>query len=127
MIHELRIYTACPGRMPALLKRFREHTCRLFDKHGIRNVGYWTSLIGGANDQLWYIVEFDNLAHRESAWAAFLSDPEWIRVSEQSTADGPIIVHFENRIMKPTEFSALGTTRFDAAAFQQRITERQRV
>jgi hypothetical protein len=116
MIHELRIYTAYPGRMPVLLTRFREHTRQLFDKHGIRSVGYWTNLIGGANDQLWYLLEFDNLAHRESAWAAFLSDPEWIRISERSTADGPIIVRFENRIMKPTDFSELGTTRFDAAA-----------
>jgi NIPSNAP len=119
MIHELRIYTACPGRMPALLMRFREHTCRLFGRHGIRNVGYWTTLIGGASDQLWYIVEFDSLAHRESAWSAFLADPEWIAVSKRSTADGPLIVHFENLILKPTDFSALGTGRFDAAQLRQ--------
>jgi hypothetical protein len=109
VIHELRIYTAVTGRMPALQQRFREHTLRLFGKHGIRNVGYWTNLIGGANDELWYMVEFDDLAHRESAWSAFLADPEWIEVSQASVADGPIVARFENRILKPTDFSPLGT------------------
>ena len=71
MIHELRIYTAHPGKMVALLSRFRDHTCSLFEKHGITNVGYWLNSIGGRNDELWYIVGFESLAHREQAWAAF--------------------------------------------------------
>jgi NIPSNAP len=112
MIHELRIYTALPGRMPALLTRFREHTCALFDKHGIRHLVYWTNLIGGASDELWYLVEFDSLAHRESAWAAFHSDPAWIRARDRSVTDGPIVARFESRIMQPTDFSALGRTPF---------------
>jgi hypothetical protein len=112
VIYELRIYTVHAGRMEALQKRFRDHTCRLFDKHGIRSIGYWTNVIGGPNDELWYMVEFDSLAARETAWVGFLQDPEWIRANQASTADGPIVVHFENRIMKPTDFSALGQVPF---------------
>lgn len=108
MIYELRIYTALPGRMTALQGRFREHTCRLFGKHGIRVVGFWTNLIGGPSDELWYLVEFDSLAHRSSAWDAFLHDPEWARISGESTADGLIVARFENRILTPTDFSPLG-------------------
>ena len=108
MIYELRIYTALPGRMTALQSRFREHTCRLFEKHGIRVVGFWTNLIGGPSDELWYLVEFHSLAHRGQAWDAFLRDPEWARASEESTAAGPIVARFENRILKPTDFSPLG-------------------
>jgi len=108
VIYELRIYTALPGRMTALQGRFREHTCRLFGKHGIRVVGFWTNLIGGSSDELWYLVEFDSLAHRSSAWDAFLHDPEWARISGESTADGLIVARFENRILTPTDFSPLG-------------------
>ena len=112
MIHEIRIYTTLPGRMPALLTRFREDTCALFEKHGIRHLAYWTYLIGGASDELWYVLEFDSLAHRESAWTAFHSDPAWIRSRDRSVADGPIVARFESRIMQPTDFSALGRTPF---------------
>ncbi|MDH4074891.1 MAG: NIPSNAP family protein [Acidimicrobiia bacterium] len=107
MIHELRIYTAHPGKMGALLSRFRDHTCTLFEKHGITNVGYWLNSIGGRNDELWYIVGFESLAHREQAWAAFQADPEWQKVRADSEADGPLVHHLENRIMSPTNFSPL--------------------
>ncbi|MDH4145158.1 MAG: NIPSNAP family protein [Acidimicrobiia bacterium] len=107
MIYELRIYTANPGKLPALVARFRDHTCALFERHGITNVGYWTNTIGGRNDELWYIVSFDDLAHRERAWAAFAADPEWQAVRAESEKDGPLLHHLENRIMTPTDFSPL--------------------
>ena len=105
MIHELRIYTAHPGRMPAMLKRFREVTMALFERHGIRNVAYWTHPVGGRNDELWYIVAFDDMAAREKAWAKFQSDPEWQAARAASEEDGPIVHHIENRFMTPTDFS----------------------
>ncbi|MBT5756669.1 MAG: NIPSNAP family protein [Acidimicrobiaceae bacterium] len=107
MIHELRIYTVHPGKMGALLARFRDHTTVLFEKHGISNVGYWLNSIGGRNDQLWYIVGFENLAQRDLAWASFVADPDWIEAKAASEADGPIVSLIENRIMTPTDFSPL--------------------
>lgn len=107
MIHELRIYTAAPGKMPELLARFRDHTTALFEKHGITNVGYWLNSIGGRNDELWYILGFDSLAHREEAWASFVADPVWAQVRAESEADGPLLDHLENRILNPTDFSPL--------------------
>ena len=105
MIHELRIYTAHPEKMPALVARFRDHTTALFERHGITNVGYWTNAIGGRSDELWYILAFDDLAHRDRAWTAFRNDPEWKRVRAESEADGPLVHHIENRILNPTDFS----------------------
>jgi hypothetical protein len=107
MIHELRIYTAHTGKMPALLARFRDHTCRLFEKHGIVNVGYWLNAIGGRNDELWYILGFEDLGHRERAWAAFVADPDWQQARADSEKDGPLVHHLENRILTPTNFSPL--------------------
>lgn len=108
MIYELRVYTAHPGKMDALLARFRDHTTALFEKHGIKNVGYWRNVIGGRSDELWYIVSFESLAERERAWAAFGSDEAWIQARSASEADGPLVHHLENRIMSPTDFSPLG-------------------
>ena len=107
MIYELRIYTAHPGRMAALQARFRDHTCALFEKHGIANVGYWVNAIGGRSDELWYILGYENVAAREAAWAAFRADPEWQRAAAESEADGPIVHHIENRMLAPTDFSPL--------------------
>ncbi len=107
MIYELRIYTVHPGRMGDLLARFRDHTCRLFEKHGITNVGYWKNHLGGRNDELWYILGYEDLAHRDRAWAAFASDPEWLEAMAASEADGPLLHHFENRMLKAVDFSPL--------------------
>jgi len=108
VIYELRIYTVLPGRMPAMQTRFRDHTCRLFEKHGIKNIGYWTNVIGGRTDQLVYLVAFESLAARETAWAAFTADTEWRQIAAASEADGLIVHHIENRILAPTDFSPLG-------------------
>jgi len=107
MIYELRIYTANPGKMGALQARFRDHTVRLFEKHGIKNVGYWTHSIGGRSDELWYMLGFQDLAQRQAAWAAFQADPDWQKARADSEKDGALVHHIENRIMNPTDFSPL--------------------
>jgi hypothetical protein len=107
MIYELRIYTALPGRMPDLLTRFRDHACRLFEKHGMTNVGFWTTAIGGRNDQLWYILGYEDVGARMKAWDAFREDPEWLNAFDESEQDGPLVQYIENRMLKPTEFSPL--------------------
>lgn len=107
MIYELRIYTANTGKMGALQARFRDHTTALFEKHGIKNVGYWTNTIGGRSDELWYMLGFEDLAQRQAAWAAFGADPDWQKARADSEKDGPLVHHIENRIMNPTDFSPL--------------------
>ncbi|MCA9829566.1 MAG: NIPSNAP family protein [Dehalococcoidia bacterium] len=107
MIYELRIYTASPGKMGALQARFRDHTCKLFEKHGIKNIGYWTNSIGGRSDELWYMLGFEDLADRQRAWRDFASDPEWRDVYTASEANGSLVHHIENRIMTATDFSPL--------------------
>lgn len=107
VIYELRIYTANPGKMGALQARFRDHTVNLFEKHGMKNVGYWVNSIGGHSDELWYMLAFDDLGHRERSWAAFAADPEWQAAREESEKAGPLVHHIENRIMSPTDFSPL--------------------
>jgi hypothetical protein len=105
MIHELRIYTAHPGKMGPLIARFRDHTTALFEKHGIVNVGYWTNSIGGRSDELLYILGYEDLAQRDRAWAAFQADPDWQKARAESEKDGPLVHHIENRILSPTKFS----------------------
>jgi len=107
MIHELRIYTAHPGKMGALLARFRDHTTGLFERHGITNVGYWLNSIGGRSDELWYILGYEDLGQRDRAWAAFQADPDWKKARADSEKDGPLVHHLENRILTPTNFSPL--------------------
>jgi len=107
MIYELRIYSVHPGRLADLLAQFRDDVAQLFESHGMTNVGYWTNLIGGRNDELWYMLSFADLAHRERAWRSFLEDPEWHVVRAKHLANGPLVHHIENRIMAPTDFSRL--------------------
>ena len=107
MIYELRSYYANPGKMGALQKRFRDHTCKLFDKHGITNVGYWTNAIGGRSDELWYMLGYEDLAQRQAAWAAFGADADWQKARTESEKDGPLVHHIENRILRATDFSPL--------------------
>jgi hypothetical protein len=105
-IHELRIYDVLPGRMPAMHARFANVTSKLFAKHGIRVVAYWENLIGLSN-QLIYLVEWENLAERETRWDRFGSDPEWLAARAASEADGPIVARVTNSILKPTAYSPL--------------------
>src|SRR5262245_27493998 len=78
MIMEMRVYRCLPGRLPALMKRFDTLTLKLWDKHGIKQAGFYTTLIGTSNQELTYFVAWDSLAERERKWTAFQSDPDWI-------------------------------------------------
>lgn len=107
MIYEYRVYEAMPGKLQALSQRFREYTVQLFDKHGIKNIGYWTSSIGDYSDRLIYIIAFDSMQHRESAWDAFRKDPEWVAIRGASESDGPLVSRIYNSILNPTDYSPL--------------------
>lgn len=107
MIHELRIYHCAPGRLPALLKRFETTTLAIWERHGIRQAGFWTTEIGPSNHALYYLLEWESLAEREEKWNAFQADPEWIAKRAESEKDGPIVATLENAILKPTTFSSV--------------------
>jgi hypothetical protein len=75
MVYELRIYHAVPGRLPDLNNRFSTITLKLWDKFGIRQVGFWTTLVGPSNNALYYLLEWESLAEREQKWNAFAAHP----------------------------------------------------
>jgi hypothetical protein len=106
MIYEYRAYYVMPGRMPDLQKRFAEVTLGLFNKHGIRVVGFWETVIGESNE-LVYICAYDDLAHRDRAWRAFMADPQWLAARQTTEANGPLVERVVNKIWKPTAFSPM--------------------
>lgn len=107
MIYEYRVYEAAPGKLDALQARFRNHTLGIFERHGIKNIGYWTAGVGDYSDRLIYIVAFEDEAQRAQAWASFRGDPEWNKVRSESEADGPLVARVFNSILNPTDYSPL--------------------
>ena len=107
MIHELRIYHCVTGRLPALMKRFETITLGLWQRHGIRQAGFWTVAIGDSNQDLYYLLEWATLAERETKWAAFQADPEWIARRGETEKDGAIVASITNLILQPTAFSSV--------------------
>jgi hypothetical protein len=106
VIHELRIYECVPGRLGALHERFRNNTLRIFARHGIKSVAYWEDYIG-ISGRLTYILEWEDLAHRQKAWDAFLADPEWQVARAKSEESGPIVARVISTLMKPTDYSPM--------------------
>lgn len=107
MIYEQRIYTCLPGRLPNLLKRFEGTTLAIWEKHGIRQAGFWTVLIGNGNHDLHYLLAWESLAEREKKWGAFMADPAWISGRAESEKDGPIVANIKSTILQPTAFSSV--------------------
>jgi len=107
MIYELRVYQPVTGQMPRLLARFENELLRIWEKHGIRPIGFWTTLVGESNNDLTYILPWESLADRETRWTAFLNDPAWQKVREESERAGPIVANISNQFLTPTAFSAL--------------------
>lgn len=107
MIYELRVYDCVPGRLPALLKRFDTITLKLWEKHGIKQAGFWTTLIGENNQTLYYLLQWESLADREKKWNGFANDPEWHAKRAETEKDGAIVASIENLILQPTSFSSV--------------------
>ena len=107
-VYELRTYHALPGRLEALIARFRDHTTKLFEKHGMRNVGYWVPADAPASQNiLIYILEHDSREAAKKSWDDFQNDPEWKKVRDASEADGKIVEKIDSVYMTPTDFSKL--------------------
>ena len=107
-VYELRTYTATPGNLDKLLTRFRDHTMRIFEKHGMTNIGYWIPADEAeSGNTLIYILAHDSMEAAARSWQAFGADPEWQRVNEESNADGPILQSVVRKYMTPADFSPM--------------------
>jgi hypothetical protein len=108
-VFELRTYTTHPGRLDALNKRFRDHTCRLFRKHGMELVGFWTPQDAnqGKADKLVYMLAFPSREAATASWKAFRDDPEWQTARAESEKDGPIVSKVESVFLDPTDYSSM--------------------
>jgi hypothetical protein len=107
MLYELRVYKCVPGKLPAVLDRFEKVILPIWERLGIRPVGFWTVMIGGPNQELHYMLAWDSLAEREHKWHDFHSDPEWLTKKADSERAGPIVAETRNSILQPTRFSPL--------------------
>jgi len=107
-VFELRTYTAAEGKYDALLTRFRDHTLRIFEKHGMTSVAYWTPQDAPlAENTLVYVLSHPSREAADANWRAFGQDPEWQRVAEESQRDGRLIVGLERVFLDPTDFSPM--------------------
>jgi hypothetical protein len=98
-----------PGPLPTLLSPFQNHTLQIWEKHGIRQAGFWTTLVGESNQQLTYMLAWDNMAERQERWKAFLADLEWIAISTETEKDGLLVQNISNQLLAPTAFSSVNS------------------
>jgi hypothetical protein len=106
LAYELRVYHCYEGKLPDLLKRFREHTTRIFEKHGMKNVAYWSPMDEPQkSNTLIYILAHPSREAAAANWKAFSADPEWQSVQKASEANGKIVEKVDSTFMVLTDFS----------------------
>jgi hypothetical protein len=110
-VFEMRTYYASPGKLEALHARFRDHTTKLFEKHGMTNVGYWVPIDGqtgaATGNTLVYILSYPSLEARKKSWDAFQHDPEWKTVKDASEKEGKLVDKVDSVFLSPTDYSAI--------------------
>lgn len=113
-VFEMRTYITHDGRLDALHARFRNHTNKLFVKHGMELVGYWVPAATSTskdsldpNNTLVYILAYPSLEAREASWKAFIADPDWKQAKASSEADGPIVKKVISQYLTPTDYSPI--------------------
>ncbi len=107
-VFELRTYQATPGNLDNLHARFRDHTTRIFRKHGMEVVGYWSPTSEEERDDtLVYLLSHDNQDAADASWQAFIADPEWEAVAEESNRNGQILGGIERKYMVATDYSPM--------------------
>jgi len=105
-VYELRVYHAAPGKMPDLLARFRDHTIKLFEQHGMESVAYWSPLDEPEKDNtLIYILRHPSRAAADANWKSFRDDPNWQSVRDKSEANGKLVEKVDSTFMVLTDFS----------------------
>lgn len=103
-VFEMRTYFAAPHKLDALHARFRDHTTKLFEKHGMTNIGYWVPL-ENPERKLIYLLAYPSREAREKAWQAFLDDPDWKRAKAASEVDGTLVDKVEIKYLTATDYS----------------------
>jgi len=107
-IFELRTYESAPGKMEALQARFRDHTCKLSEKHHMTVIGFWSPTdVQLAQRKLIYLLAFPSQEAAVKSWADFQADPEWKAVKEASEKDCKLAEKFESVYLSPTDYSPL--------------------
>jgi NIPSNAP len=103
-VFEMRTYHAAPGKLDALNARFREHTTKLFEKHGMTNIGYWVP-VDNKDNLLIYVLAFPSRDAAKTSWKAFMGDPDWQKASKASEVDGKLVEKADSVFMTATDFS----------------------
>jgi hypothetical protein len=107
-VFELRTYYANPGKMQALHARFRDHTCKLFQKHGMTLIGFWSPIDSKqAEEKMVYLLAFPSMEAAKKSWDAFRNDPAWIAAKAASEKDGTLVAKVESVYLNPTDYSTL--------------------
>jgi hypothetical protein len=107
-VFELRTYYANPGKMAALHARFRDHTCKLFEKHWMTVIGFWSPIDREKSEEvLVYLLAFPSKEAADKAWKAFRADPDWIKAKGESERDGPLVKKVDSVFLTPTDYSKL--------------------
>jgi NIPSNAP len=102
--YEMRTYYAPPGKLDALNRRFRDHTCKLFEKHGMVNIGYWLPITNTEN-KLLYLLAYPSREAREQSWKEFMADPDWQTAAKESEKDGKLVLKADSIFLSATDFS----------------------
>ncbi|MFZ0958314.1 MAG: NIPSNAP family protein [Candidatus Sulfotelmatobacter sp.] len=109
-VFELRVYHAAPGKLGDLESRFRQHTIKIFDRHGMKSVAYWTPLDEPEkSNTLIYILQHPSREAAAANWKSFEDDPEWKSVRDKSEANGKLVEKVDSTFMALTDFSPHGS------------------
>jgi hypothetical protein len=104
-LYEMRVYYANPGKLDDLNARFKNHTVKLFEKHGITNVGYFVPVGDNPDNKLVYFLSYPSKEARDQSWKAFLADPDWKQAAAESEKNGRLVKKVETKFMTPTDYS----------------------
>jgi hypothetical protein len=106
--YEMRTYYAAEGKLDNLNARFRNHTCKLFEKHGMTLIGFWSPIDRKqADEKMVYILAYPSKAAADKAWKDFREDPAWKKAREASEVNGPLVAKVESVYLNPTDYSAI--------------------
>ena len=107
-VFEMRTYYAAPGKMDALHKRFKDHTCKLFEKHGMTMIGFWSPTDAKeAEQKMVYILAFPSREAADKAWQEFQDDPAWKEAKAASEKDGKLVDKVDRVFLKATDYSPM--------------------
>lgn len=107
-VFEMRTYHAAPGKMKALHARFRDHTCKLFKKHGMTIVGFWSPIDEKEADKtMVYVLAYPSKAAADASWKAFREDPDWLKAKKESEKEGALVEKVDSAFLNPTDYSPL--------------------